>query len=207
MKITNLYVDDRRSVISGRDRRYRDPTVEVSVDEPVEETGMRTFSQLGEGAVQYAIISCGPFFAVEACAPSESSAWVDLEDEPLASWGDVNKIGLLPDGKQLFPVNVHTLGDEVVLPLSMEVPRLRRLIRKFRMPYEIIVDEQAAVQGKLQWRLESDPVLCYGGALTDSDAVCFQPPVSTVLWRNTHFPLCTKHLDQYQTMRRERRVS
>jgi hypothetical protein len=189
MKIVDLHVEDPRFL-----GKYEDPWVELRVDTFIEERGEVIYPSGAEE--KYRIIPCGPFFAVETF----DREWIEVEDQ----WGEVNKLDILR-GKQLFPVEVKTPDDEE-LPLAMEVPRLRRLIRRFRYPYVVLVDEQAAIQGKLQWRLEVTEPMCYGGALMKT-VVCLNLPESTVLWRNTHWPLCASHLQDYQTLRKERRVS
>jgi hypothetical protein len=200
MNIIDLLVIDPRK---GGD--LVDPYAIVTTDEPVEEIGEHIYKEAEEHA--YSVIPCGPFYAIEVCAIDLDSVepkggWGDLADSSVGSFGELNRLNIL-GGKQLFPVSVR---DEL-LPLAMEVPRLRRLLRKFESTYKLLIDEQAALSGLLQWRLELSVPMCYIGALTGAGDPCLREPTTTVMWRDAHLSLCEPHLESYQALRRDRRTS
>lgn len=199
MKILDMQIDDPR--MRGV---YRDPFVEFRVDEEVNEIGDRIYSQT-EGEIEYGVIPCGPFWAVEACANTPSGSWTDLDLVQGADYGELNKLNLLKN--QLFPVQVYEPDGEP-LELAMEVPRLRRLIRKFDFgfQYHLIVDEEAALNSLLKWRLESLNPVCYGGAVPQS-AHCFAEPIHTIVYKGTHLPLCRRHRQEHEIRMHQARLS
>lgn len=201
MKITDAHIVD----IRGRGI-YADPVIELKVDEPVFEQAQPLFD--GRKSLQYRLVPCGPFYAVEH-RPNLGETYGEWDDYtgllPVGAFGDLNSSGLIKD--QIMPVRVVTPED--VLDLAMIVPRVRRLIRRHSLGYDwnVIVDEQAALLGSLQWRLELRRPLCYGGAAPFADR-CSRTPNQTIVYKGTHLPLCIQHLRAHQDrMRSARKAS
>jgi hypothetical protein len=201
VKITDAHIEDVRS--RGL---YADPVIELKVDEPVFEQAQPVFD--GRKSLQYRLVPCGPFFAVEhrVNLGEVYDSWGDYTDTlPVGEFGDLNSSGLITE--QLMPVRVVTPED--VLDLAMIVPRVRRLIRRHSLGYKwnVIVDEQAALLGSLQWRLELRRPVCYGGA-TPGEARCSQEPTHTIVHKGTHLTICENHLRSHQDrMRSARKAS
>lgn len=194
MNITDLAIEDRR-----KHGHYADPVIELRVDEPI-------FEQADPIYVETVLpgcraIPCGPFYAVEHQVGQNQ--W----DEPKGlamALGEWNKYGLIRD--QLMPVRVVTPEDE--LDLAMFVPRVRRLLRRHQgNTWQVQVDEEAALLGFLQWRVERSDPLCYGGAAPYADR-CSRIPHQTIVHKGTHLSVCTTHLRQHSDrMRASRRKS
>jgi hypothetical protein len=197
MNITDGYLYDPRS-----HGEFRDPFMQLRVDEPVFEQAPPVFD--GRKSAQYRVIPCGPFYAVEHREDNGAgySTWDDIAEFEKADVGVLNASGLLKD--QLAPVNVVTPDEE--LDLFMIVTRVRRLVRKHAKDYRLMVDEEAALLGRIKWRLElSDPV-CYGGAVPGG-AACRNPGPYTIVHKDTHLSLCDKHLGDHQARMRTRRYT
>jgi hypothetical protein len=194
MRITGLAVfDDRKSGL------YRDPYIEVKVDEPVQEIdqpiGHRLYSD-------YRLVPCGPFFAPEFKVDGEYYDGVECVENGY-DIGVLNRIGL--HSQQM--IDLRVASEIETLDLVMPVPRLRRLLRKFNgNTWEIIVDEQAALQGLLKWRVERRDPMCYGGAIP-REARCPKTVYQTVVIKSTHLPLCNVHLTNMQSKMRKHRVT
>lgn len=214
MKILDLDITDPR--MRGI---YSDPQVHIKVDEYVDEIGEPVYDHIKSYSMR--LIPCGPFWAPEFRPDSALVFWFDLDevmkypdhkdfkrgkfnDDELPDYGYLNKINLIPN--QLFPVEVHSPGDS--LSLAMEVPRLRRLIRKYDLgfQYQLQVDEDAAIRGLLKWRIESVIPVCYGGSMPYQDR-CIAEPIQTIVYKNTHLPLCRQHLEQHRERFRRARLT
>lgn len=175
---------------------YADPILELRVDEPVFEQARPVFD--GSKSLQYRVVPCGPFYAVEYRKDNGVSydPWEDYtESLPLGEFGDLNASGLL--NEQIMPVRVITPDD--IVDLAMFVPRARRLIRRHSLGHDwnVIVDEQAALHGSLQWRVELRYPVCYGGAKPGS-AHCEMQATHTIMHKGTHLTICEDHLNDHQ---------
>lgn len=199
MNITALRIEDVR-----KRGIYSDPTVELEVDEPVFEQAQPLFD--GRKSLQYRLVPCGPFYAVEYRKNLgwTYGEWDDYtESLPVGAFGDLNSSGLIKN--QLMPVRVVTPED--VLDLAMFVSRVRRLVRRHGSnTWQVQVDEEAALLGSLQWRVERIRPICYGGAVPFADR-CSLTPSQTIVHKGTHLPLCTKHLRAHQNRMRSARKS
>lgn len=190
MKITRVLVVDPR--LNGQ---FENPYVKIVVDDAVEEQGDPIYSKGG----QYRVIPCGPFFAVEVIV---GNRWDDLADVDGTLIRAVNTLGIIDF--QLAPVSVLTPDGRV--PLYMTVPRLRRLLRnKTDRQYHLVLDEAVALQGGLDWRLETTNPACYGGATPNEDH-CPLPVADEVVFRSTHIPVCAKHKAVYSELFRAQRT-
>lgn len=178
MKIIDTYVDDPRFV-----GKFSDPILYITVDEPVEEMDATEHGP-------WRTVPCGPFVAVEH---KKNNDWMDADEEEV---GIVNTRGF--HNKQLFPVRVIE-PDGLYLQLSMSVERARRQLRKAGLGgWGITLSEPAGLRGRLQWRLESTRPMCYSGATPRSDN-CLREPVTTIVHKRTHIPVCQTHLIDYQS--------
>jgi len=174
----------------------------VYVDEDVHEQGDPVYDF--DVLPRHRIIPCGPFYGVDRLTRLDT--WIDATAFEQFNIGVVNKAGLIKD--QLAPVVVNSKGE--LADLFMIVPRVRRLLRKHQQdvenPYELIVDEAAALQGLLKWRLETSTPVCYGGA-TPGAAQCYRSPKATIVFQETHLPLCAHHQLEHQNRLSAERVA
>ncbi len=202
MKIVSARVKDPR--VRGE---YFDPYLIVTTDEEINESGQPRIHPEGD----LRVVPCGPFFGVDAGDPStlpaEGSIWMDvyaaLEDKEIdQAISDINTSDLLREKI----MHVVAGPPDIQFDLTMEVKRVRRLLRQNNLDYEVILDEQAALLGLLKWRLEDKPGMCYGGAVPAADR-CKLRPVTTVMEKNTHLPLCSGHLLKFQNKLRDRRIN
>lgn len=214
MKIESLEIVDPR--MKGQ---YQDPYLIVHVDEEVEEVGDAIYDHTKSH--QFRLIPCGPFYSIEYRPDSALIHWYELDyvqsnpdkiKKPVhpqystdpADVGFLNKIGLIRE--QLFPVLVDA-PDDSGQPLSMEVPRLRRLLRKHTgRTWNLIIDEEAGLRGLLKWRLESSLGLCYGGHMPNSDR-CDADAARVLVVNDTHLPLCPKHVRDHEARLRAARTA
>lgn len=108
----------------------------------------------------FRLINCGPFFAAEQRI-GDQEGQVDWRDATPPAIGKMNTKGIIIG--QIMPVKVSwTSGDREEMPLVMTINRVRRILRKFKLPWSVLVDEHAANQGRIQWRLERTDPVCYG---------------------------------------------
>ena len=212
MRILNLEILDPR--LHGL---FHDPIARITVDEYVQEIGEPLYDHTKSYSMR--LVPCGPFWAPEFRPNTALIFWYDLDEvianpdefkrgthqlDEMPDYGYLNKVGLIPN--QLFPVEVRSPEDD--LGLAMEVPRLRRLIRKYDLAfkYHLIVDEEAALRGLLKWRIDSVVPVCYGGAMPYADR-CIAEPIQTIVYKNTHLSLCRRHLDQHGDRIRRARMT
>lgn len=196
MNITHLTVTDPRM-----EGKYADPFVTVYVDEEVDEIDRPVFDY--KKHLQLRMIPCGPFFAIE-WRPDNGVTYDEWRDATATEVGIFNTTGI--DHRQMVPVTVET-PEATGIPLNMEVVRLRRMLRKFtgkRWGWQLVVDEEAAMQGRISWRLTTADPVCYGGAIPRG-ANCSSDPTSTIFVRGAHLPVCTRHRTDIEiSMRRYR---
>lgn len=196
MKITSAHVWDPRNAST-----YADPMLHVEVDGPVFE-GEPIFTGDGAGLPGYKITPCGPFYALDKMVGQR--IWSDTSN----NWdeiGEVNKLGII--AQQLMPIKVEDPTE--VHELLITVRRARRLLRQHSLGYDwnILVDEQKALVGSLQWRVELRYPVCYGGEIV-GQAHCKQESTHTIIHKNTHLTLCQDHLDEHSDrMRKNRQLS
>lgn len=197
MNITDIKVIDPR-----RQGQYEDPFVKITVDEDVVEIGDPIYrvDPLTPELKNYRLIPCGPFFAGEF--EQGTGHWVDIQDASEADIGQVNKWSLVKN--QL--IRVRVVNSNYQYELFMEVPRLRRLLRRNGIKWKILVDDDAALSGSLKWRIDHTDPLCYGGAVPWDDQ-CLFDPVVTILYRGAHLPVCQKHRRHLEHNMRHARVT
>lgn len=182
-----------------RNGEWVDPYVVLTVDEPVYEIDDPIHNVV---LPSMRVIPCGPFYAAErATGPG---TWADLNDTSDIS--EVNKAGIIK--QQLAPV--HVIDTEQTHDLYMEVPRLRRLLRKHTgkgfSSWKLTVDEEAALLGQLTWRVDASDPLCYGGAIPYGDH-CSRDVSRTIFTRGAHLPMCAAHVRAYEDSLRSSRIS
>lgn len=208
MKITDASINNPREV-----GVYQNPTITLTVDEPVYEIAEPVFDP--KKSLAWRLVPCGPFYAAEFRPNTGLITWIDFFDlGPMSEYrrceydtavpdiGELNELSLIKD--QLMPVMVRTPDEEV--DLLMAVPRVRRLIRKHvGFEWEVTVDEQAALLGLLKWRLELSKPVCYGGAMP-GEAHCTRQPNQTIVYRGTHLTLCHQHALSYEGRMRKTRA-
>lgn len=190
MKITGANVNDPRS-----HGNLADPILMIEVDDFVEEIGTDTIYPKG-----WRIVPCGPFLAVERRINHE---WRDATPEEIGTFNSLGHYTL-----QLAPVQVlEMVPDGSIIYLTMPVARVRRLLRKYSLEnWSLTASEPAALRGRIQWRLELVPPMCYSGAIT-GEGHCLQPVTATVVYKETHLPLCEKHMKDQQYRLRAARIT
>ena len=181
MKILDVNVIDPRS-----EGAYLDPWIEVKVDEEVEETDDPRISG------RWRVIPCGPFTAIEYASRKGWEGTVDL--------GRFNTLSLHRD--QLIEVKVVWSDDTD--DLTMAVSRVRRLLRKYASDWHIVINETAAMRGRVAWRVERIKPRCFG---RDHDLQCAVAPAATVWYSGAHVNLCGHHLEKHNNAVRDQRVS
>lgn len=201
MKIVDVSIVDYRS-----HGEYRDPVVTIRVDEDVYEQAAPVFD--ARKSLQFRVIPCGPFFAVEYREDlgDRYSEWADYSESlSPGAFGELNSSGLIKE--QLIPVRVKTPRNEV-LHLAMSVARVRRLLRRFKLDrlWFVLVDEQAAMFGSLEWRVELLSPVCYGGAVPRA-ANCLDAPTGSIVQKGAHLSLCPKHAKQHEARMRRARIA
>lgn len=182
MKITDLYIEDRRDL-----GQYVEPVAVARVDEPVEEMG--TPVKYGQ---YWRKIPCGPFVAVEHC-----KVLGDWEDAGRRELAEFNTLGY--HHEQLAPI-VITHPEEPRIWLMIGVKRLRRLMRQHADDYQIMVDEVSAHNGRLNWRIERKQPRCFVSG-------CTVAPVESTWYGGAHVNLCAAHLDQHNNTIRKSKQS
>lgn len=185
MKILDLNIIDPRDTGA-----HMDPWIELKVDEEVEETDDPRYPPRLEH--QWRMIPCGPFVSVEYY---RNGSWNDTVD-----LGTFNTLNFARD--QLIEVRpVWESGHDNV---AMGVPRVRRLIRKHAPDWHIIVNETAAMRGRVLWRVERIKPRCIG---LDHGLHCTVAPVTTVWYGGAHVNLCKHHLAHHNNRVRDLRKS
>lgn len=180
MKITAASVTDPR-----REGEYRNPYLVLTVDEELVET--RDVIVLGGINCDWLVVPHGPFFAV------------DYQDKPDLGQrkGDVglfNTTGLWESRL----VDVLVVGPDYEYELCMGLDRARRLLRKFNLPWRLVLDDVAGQHGKLLWRLQQVHSTCVD---------CGAPAMTEVYYSGTHLTYCRTHEAAHNRKVRHLRVS
>lgn len=197
MKITGGEVIDLR--LEGT---FRDPIFRLSVDEPVDEIAQPVTYQNRTHGDNWRLVPCGPFVAVERRVRHEGETVWTTD----VNVGSFNVRGL--HSEQLLAVQV--VDPELVLDLQLPVKRAMRLLRRFGLDdegWDIKVDQEAAINGHLNWYLTNRVPLCFGDTEHPKPQYCMRPVMSHVVYQRTHLPLCAKHWARHQNMIRNLRIS
>jgi hypothetical protein len=185
MEILDLNVIDSRETGA-----YIDPFISIRLDEEVEETDDPRY-QFDPHSDRWRIIPCGPFFAIEYKNGTRWSETADL--------GRFNTLGF--HREQLIEVRLAWEGGGDTL--TMGVPRARRLLRKYENSWHIIVNETAAMRGKVAWRVERRRIRCFG---IERGLSCTVAPIETVWYGGAHVNLCSRHLQIHHARAKDERI-
>lgn len=171
------------------DGKWRDPFLKFDSEMEITELNEPIYIKGGT----FRVISCGLFYAVEkeVTGDGDVKEWTDIDPS------EINVVNASPDFHGQLIHTVVSTPLEPELDLYASIQRMRRMLKKKTDgAYKIRVDENAAMTGKVKWMLDRTDPTCYGGARPAS-ARCPEVPVSTIVYRNTHLPLCAKHASHH----------
>ena len=179
MRIKSAEVHDPRRTSGVLEAPY----LAVQVDEKPTPLG-QVLTTASPGP-QLTFVQHGPFWHVEPHA-TESIA-----EDVLAGYANYSSATRLD---KVVPVEVWYAAEDESVWQSMFLPvqRARSLLRKNGQDYQYIVSDVAARHGRIQWDLESRPIMCMHWL---GSAVCAEPRISDIVNINgVQLPACRDHI-------------
>ena len=174
------------------------PYLTVEVDEEPGVLG-RTFKVSSSGP-QLSFVQHGPFWTVDPLAANVDTY---SEDDIAALANSAAPTRL----EKVVPVEVGwgvLRESEETRSMFISVQRARSLLRKNKQNYQYTLSDVAARQGKIQWDLETHPMMCM---LIVGESICAEPFVTDVVnIHGTQMPACRTHISRVRHMAKNLRL-